>query len=135
MTRPGRRLSQPGYTITEIAIIIAVVAVALVPLLGLFMRGIVESGETVNRSIAVELAAEALEILKTKPYKKLVSDKEHELPALGIFDVIYDRHVEVTERIDGRLLELKAKITWKEKNRDTKVSLRTLVCNPWVIER
>lgn len=128
---PTRR----AFTITEIAIIIAVFAVALVPLIGLFLRGMVESGETVNRSVAVELAAEALEILKTKPYHSLVDESEHELPALGFFDVTYDRHVYVTERVEDRLLELKAEITWKDRDRDKKVSLRTLVCNPWVIER
>lgn len=127
------RIKVKGYTITEIAVIIAVFAVAMVPLLALFLTGISETEQTINRSVAVELGAEALEILKARAYNDLLSADSHDLPALGLFDVLYDRQVYVTEKIEGQMLELKAEVTWKEKNVEKKIALRTFVSNPWVI--
>lgn len=116
----------------EITIILAVVAVALIPLVGVFIRGAVQTGETVNRSMAVELAAEALEIMKSMSFDFLSGSEEHPLPALGPFDTMFDRAVIVTEKVPGELILLEARVTWKEQERESHVVLRTLVANPQV---
>ncbi len=130
--RPVSGFFNRGFTMTELAVILAIIAIALVPLVGIFTSGAAQTSETVKRSTAVEMAAEALEIMKSMSFDFLAQKGEHPFPPVGRFDTRFDRTVVVTQEVPDELLTLEARVTWKEQNKDLEIVLRTLVSNPRV---
>jgi len=71
MTRPSRvaarRCAERGFTLLEVLVAMAVLAVAIVPLLGLHARNIDLLAEARDRTIAGALASEVLATARMEP--------------------------------------------------------------------
>ncbi|PKK89447.1 MAG: hypothetical protein CVV64_14300 [Candidatus Wallbacteria bacterium HGW-Wallbacteria-1] len=130
------RSSSSGMSLVEILIAVVLIGGALVPLYGLFQSGSSGAARVADREVAMNLAAESLEVLSNVPFRELRDNFQ----SYGAYEEIqaFGRVFRVTPSIcmvwetpeQGQLLmKLIAKVTWKEKGQQRSLSLGTLVAN------
>lgn len=91
-----------GFTLIELMVAVLILAVALIPLLGMFVQSRVVSGESWDEVTAVSLAQGKMEELKQMPFSALAD--EGPTPFAEPFDAM--RYLVSVENVAPGLVEI-----------------------------
>jgi prepilin-type N-terminal cleavage/methylation domain-containing protein len=70
---PWRWRVEAGYTLVEVLAAVAIVGIALIPLLGVFSAGLDSAEEAYYSTIAINLAQAKIDELRYGPYRQVIS--------------------------------------------------------------
>ena len=106
----------PGFTLLEVMIAVAIIAIALTAVLGSQSQGLSLAGESrFNRTAALLAQGKMAEIEAVKDQRDLNSDSgdfEDEFPGytwqLSVHDVLFDG----AEKLSDRLKQIDLKVSW-----------------------
>lgn len=122
-----------GFSFVEILIAVVFIGLALAPVAGLFISGSQGSAKVTNRAMALNLAAEALEILSNVPFQE-IRDNFNAYASIETIS-FFGREFTVTPSKavvwndtagEPTLIRLDVKASWKEKGKDLSVTLGTM---------
>lgn len=105
--------NESGYLLMEVLVALAVLAIVVGPLLGLFSVGSETLAWSRRHTVAVYLAKEAVEDVKRGGFCAAVTCDWGNVDGFGGFE----RRVEVMEYIDGReLKKITVRVAWRVSN-------------------
>lgn len=122
-----------GFTFVEILMAVMFVGLALAPVAGLFISGSQGSAKVTNRAMALNLAAESLEVLSSVPFPE-IRDNFDSYAAIETIS-FFGRDFTVTPSKalvwndpagEPTLIRLTVRASWKEKGKELSVSLGTM---------
>lgn len=124
-------MRRAGFTVLEMIISVAVFAVAMVALIGVFPVSIKAGRQAQSTLVAVNLAERELEVSRSAAYDAIagrVYSYDLDIMSNGVtIQITYDTEVEVNEVRDG-LKHLKSTVTWAEPDAQVRTtSLETYV--------
>jgi len=112
-----------GFTLTEVIMGIVLFLIFCVGIFYFFFYGQKEIDFTTHSYQAEEIATQKLEEIKTSPYR----DIKNSYDTITIDGIRYRRRVNVRERDDMKMKEVKVVVRWTEGGKNHKIELKTIV--------
>ncbi len=116
-----------GFSLIEILVTIALVALFLFPLMRVFGAGLAMNLEAETRSIASGLAQDKMEEVRWKAFSQIAAEPKAQItyPGFGLFY----REVVINPQADADLKDVSVIVSWTVGNKDRTVEYRTLCAN------
>lgn len=111
-----RRRDESGYSLIEVLAAVAIIGIAVIPLMGLFSAGLYSTAEAYYSTIAVNLAQAKIDELRYGPYGQVISESR---AAVGADYPGFYRTVEVVDE-SPRLKRVTVTVDYQVKNRAPK---------------
>ncbi len=119
--------SSRGFTLTEVLVAIGLVALFLLPLMGIFGQGALLGADAGMRIIATALAQERMEELYYGQFASIAAEARAPVASPGFGS--FDREVVLTTTGTGNLKDVGVRVYWRVGSREQQVELRTLVAD------
>lgn len=131
MEMEGRLLKQKGFTITEVTILIVIVAIFLSALLPLIVKNMVANDKSKTRRIAYEAVHEKIEEIRNLPFDSL-ADGNFQVPTVsgGSGQVTVDNDLNSNGQIElseNDVAKVTVSVVYPEKNQSKTISISTIV--------
>lgn len=121
----NRKLSQNGFTLIELMVAVAILAVAILGIFRAYSVGFMGIADARDRTVATNYAREAMEDIKNMDFEKIVSQERSDIYIDGV-KTKFER--EVIVQPSTNLKKVTTNIYWKDRNGNTKtVGTDTLI--------
>lgn len=124
-----------GFSLIEILVVVLIMGVAFIPLFGMFITGTKGAEEVTHNTVAVNLAAETLEIISNLPFSELDNYAAYQAPPVDIHGITFTKEVSVEDVLTSAggapaLKKIEVSVTWKDKRGEPRdVVLGTMAGN------
>jgi len=126
-----RKLSQRGFSLIELMVAVAILALAIFGIFHAYSAGFMGMADARDRTVATNYAREKMEDIKNMDFGEIVNNPvDPNDPPADIPGTKFKRKVTVADEVAGELKKVTTEVSWFDRNGNSKnVVTETLIYN------
>ena len=127
MLKIKRILSKKGFSLIELMVAVAILAMAIFGIFHAYSAGFMGMADARDRTVATNYAQEKMEDIRNKSFDKITDES----PAnINISGIKFERKVDVADEVAGKLKKVTTEVSWSDRDGNSKyVVIETLIYN------
>jgi len=125
MLKIKRILSKKGFSLIELMVAVAILAMAIFGIFHAYSAGFMGMADARDRTVATNYAQEKMEDIRNKSFDKITDESPANIPGTK-----FERKVDVADEVAGKLKKVTTEVSWSDRDGNSKyVVIETLIYN------
>ena len=125
MLKIKRILSKKGFSLIELMVAVAILAMAIFGIFHAYSAGFMGMADARDRTVATNYAQEKMEDIRNKSFDKITDESPANIPGTK-----FERKVDVADEVAGKLKKVTTEVSWSDRDANSKyVVIETLIYN------